>query len=229
MNLLKRKLLSSLKLYKNTFIIKKNNSCVANKQLRFIDITQYLAQGFNYRQFLTAFQVKEEKSYFPYEWFDDISKLDYSELPKYECFFSSLKNNNVLSEEFDKWNGIGDQPKTGFENYTDLLSIWKEQKMKTFKDFLVYYNNKDVGPFVKAIENMQLFYIENQLDIFKNAISLPGVARRMLFDVAKNNGAVFSLFDEHNKDIYHCVKANLVGGPSIIFKRYHKTDETKIR
>ena len=232
-NLIKRKLLSQLELYKckNAFIVKRNNAytCVANKQLRFIDITQYLAQGFNYRQFLTAYKVKEEKSYFPYEWFDDIEKLDCIELPNYDCFFSTLKNTNVLSEEIDKWNGIGEQPKCGKDNYNDLLNIWKTENMKTFKDFLIYYNNKDVGPFVKAIENMQKFYIENELDIFKNAISLPGVARRMLFEESKHFGSVFSLFDKNNKEFYECLKRNIVGGPSIIFKRYHKTDETKIR
>ena len=101
--------------------------------------------------------------------------------------------------------------------------------MKTFRDFLVYYNNKDVGPFVQAIENMLVFYKEKELDIFKIAISLPGIARKMLFDAGKKEGAAFTLFSEKNKALHEVIKKNLIGGPSIIFTRYHKVGETMIR
>ena len=40
------------------------------------------------------------------------------------------------------------------------------EKMTTLRDFLIYYNNLDVEPFVKGIENMQEFYKKNQIDIF---------------------------------------------------------------
>ncbi|XP_031572492.1 uncharacterized protein LOC116306555 [Actinia tenebrosa] len=39
----------------------------------------------------------------------------------------------------------------------------------------------------------------------------------------------FSLFDEKNKDLYYLFKKNMVGGPSIIFHRYHEAGKTKIR
>ena len=32
--------------------------------------------------------------------------------------------------------------------------------MKTFKDFLEWYNNLDVIPFIEAIEKMKVFYQE---------------------------------------------------------------------
>jgi hypothetical protein len=34
--------------------------------------------------------------------------------------------------------------------------------MSNFEDFLTWYNNLDVGPFVEAVENMQTFYFERQ-------------------------------------------------------------------
>ena len=120
----------------------------------------------------------------------------------------------------------GKKPKTGQENYDQLQQIWKENHMQTFRQFLEYYNNLDVGPMVKAIEKLQQFYFENNIDLFKIIISVPGVARKILFDSADCN---FSLFDSQNEDLYRTVKQNIVGGPSIIFNRHHKAGETRIR
>jgi hypothetical protein len=39
----------------------------------------------------------------------------------------------------------------------------------------------------------------------------------------------FSLFTEKDKDLYYTMKDNNVGGPSIIFNRYHEKDKTNIR
>ncbi|EGZ16802.1 hypothetical protein PHYSODRAFT_499576 [Phytophthora sojae] len=35
--------------------------------------------------------------------------------------------------------------------------------------------------------------------------------------------------DKEEADIYHKIRANVAGGPSIIFNRYAKRNETKIR
>ena len=60
-------------------------------------------------------------------------------------------------------------------------------------------------------------------------MSVPGIARKMLFDTARREGAEFTLFDEKNKDLFHTVKKNIVGGPSIIYHRKAVKGETKIR
>ena len=51
----------------------------------------------------------------------------------------------------------------------------------------------------------------------------------MLFECGRQAGASFALFDESNKDLYYTVKQNIIGGPSIIFNRYHNAGETFIR
>ena len=51
----------------------------------------------------------------------------------------------------------------------------------------------------------------------------------MLFDTARREGAEFLLFDEKNKDLFHTIKTNIVGGPSIIYHRKAVKGETKIR
>ena len=101
--------------------------------------------------------------------------------------------------------------------------------MSTFRDFLIFYNNLDVKPFVEAIQKMKKIYSEKGVDAFKDAINVPGIARKLLFETSENNNTSFSLFDESNKDLYQTIKQNIVGGPSIVFHRYHSINETLIR
>ena len=105
-----------------------------------------------------------------------------------------------------------EMPETGPGNYCHLLKVWKEHKMKTVKGFLVYYNLKDIDPFTEAITNLQQFYYDNNIDLFKDTISVPGAARKMLFQSKDSN---FALFDQTNEDLYRKIKQNICGGPSI--------------
>ena len=101
--------------------------------------------------------------------------------------------------------------------------------MRTFRDFLVWYNNLDVEPFVEAVENFQQFYFEQGIDVFKTAISVPGIPRPLLFRTGRKENANFALFDKQNEDLYQTIKHNIVGGPSIIFPRHHCAGQTRIR
>jgi hypothetical protein len=67
---------------------------------------------------------------------------------------------------------------------------------------------------------------EYDLDMFKDAISLPGLAYKMLINCPNAN---FSLFEEQYKHLYYMLKNNIRGGPSIIFNRYQEVDKTLIR
>ena len=234
LNLVKGKLAKYFELTDKSFVVKKGNTylCISTKNLRILDIIQYLAPGSSYSKFLKAFKIQEKKSYFPYEWFDDASKLNYDNLPPYDAFYSTLKNCNILEHEHNEWEqsgSIGSPPCTGRENYQQLKQIWTVKNMNTFKDFLIFYNNLDVGPFVCAVEKFLEFYKANRIDVFKIAISAPGIARKMLFDCAREMQVSFPLFSQEDEDLYRIVKQNIVGGPSIIFKRYHKVDETYLR
>ena len=124
---------------------------------------------------------------------------------------------------------MNDGLKSPEENYAAVQQAWTDEGMKTFKDYLIYYNNLDCKPFVEAVENLQKYYFDRNIDLFKISISLPGLARKMLFECGRQAGASFALFDESNKDLYYTIKDNIIGGPSIIFNRYHKAGETFIR
>ena len=71
------------------------------------------------------------------------------------------------------------------------------------------------------------FWQERKIDIFKDGVSVPGLTMKYLFSNVP--GTFFSLLNEKDKDLYYTMKANNVGGPSIIFNRYHEKDKTFIR
>ena len=98
--------------------------------------------------------------------------------------------------------------------------------MTTFEGYLVYYNNLDTGPFIIALKNFLKVYFDGGIDIFKDYVTLPGVARRMLYN---STSSKFSLFNSENANLYYTFKQNIVGGPSIIFSRYQEKGVTDIK
>ena len=185
--------------------------CIKTDSLKFLDISNYLAPGFSYDQFLKAYECEQTKGFFSYQWLDCLDKLEETSLPPHAAFYSSLKNANITGEE-----------------YRYCQQVWEDNEMSTFKDFLVWYNNLDVVPFLEAVEKMTQFWQERKIDMFKDGISVPGLTLKYLFSFLGNQ-TDFSLFDQGNSDLYHLIKDNNTGGPSIIFYRYHEADKTKIR
>ena len=98
--------------------------------------------------------------------------------------------------------------------------------MKTFSDWLRYYNNLDLAPGLEALEKMRNFYTEKGIDILKDAVSIPGVSLHYLLRGAIKKGA--DLYAP-SKEAYEMLKEAVVGGPSIVFTRYHEAGVTKIR
>ena len=98
--------------------------------------------------------------------------------------------------------------------------------MKTFKDWVCYYNNLDVAPGLEALQKMKNFYTEKGIDIMKDAVSIPGVSLHYLLRGAiERNAELYS----PSKEAYHMLKEAVVGGPSLVFTRYHEVGKTRIR
>ena len=140
-----------------------------------------------------------------------------------------LRDKNEEKEEDNDEDHMCDDKAIGMGRYQELHDIWQQHSMSTFKDFLIYYNNLDVHPFVQAVEKMQQFCFDHHIDLFKVAVSVPGIARRWLFQTAQDAKASFGLIDDRDDDLYYTIKQNIVGGPSIIFTRDAEVDRTFIR
>ena len=174
-------------------------------------MVNFLAPGYSYDKYLKAYGCNMQKGHFPYEYMDDVRKLDDCVLPPKAAFYSRLKN-----------EGISD------EDYARCQAVWHDNRMTTLREFLIWYNNRDVVPFLEAIDKQFAFYQQQRIDMFKYGISVPGLTLLYLFNDLPPN-TYFTVFNRTNSDLHELVKDNIVGGPAIIFHRYHETGVTKIR
>ena len=212
LNMIKRSFVPLL-ISNNAAVIKRQNTymCLYTDKLKFLDIVNYLAPGVSYAKYLTAYGCELEKGHFPYEYMDGIGKLEDRALPPQSAFFSQLKN-----------EGISDA------DYARCQAVWHDNQMTTMRDYLIWYNNRDVTPFLDAIAKQAGFYKHQNIDMFKDGISVPGLSLLHLFNDLPND-TYFTVFNRTNSDLHELVKDNIVGGPAIIFHRYHEKNVTRIR
>jgi len=141
---------------------------------------------------------------------DNPEKLDFPGLPDYPEWYSKQKGGYLLT----------------LDEYARCQRLFKEKGMRTFADWLRYYNDLDVAPGLEALEKMRNFYTEKGIDMLKAAVSLPGVSIHYLLRGAVERGA--ELYAPC-KEEYEMLKEAVVGGPSLFFTRYHEVGKTPIR
>ena len=179
---------------------------------KFLDVTNYLSPDITYDKWVKTYGAKQTKSWLPYEWFDSADKLDHKGLPPYWCWYSQLKNEFTLTPE----------------EYDECKRVFKERGMKTFGDWLEYYNNLDVTPFLETLEKMKAYYTKLGVDNFKDAVSLPGVSMQYFLRGTLRRRNAPELYAP-GKEAYEMLKAAVIGGPSLVFTRKHVAGETRIR
>ena len=104
-----------------------------------------------------------QKGHFPYEYIDDLQKLKEHYLPQQASFFSRQKNEGITDTD-----------------YALCQEAWRSDRMTTMRDFLVFYNNRDVVPFL--VEQQFAFYQQKNIGMFKDGISVPGLTLLYLFN-----------------------------------------------
>ena len=225
-------------------VIKKANQLISFKfgDIQLLDIMNFLGGTTSLDSFLKAHKTSQTKGFFPYEWFDHPDKMQNTELPPYDAFYSKLRSCNPLEAEYTDYvnllkSGLTTEqavvklklskpPPTGIENYQYLQQIWKQEQMGSFKDFLRWYNNKDVVPTLEAMHKTIAFYHDKDIDILKLGCILPNLANICSH---KSTDAKFYPFTDGDKDLLETIHEDVVGGPSFIFTRKAVVDETFIR
>ena len=174
------------------FVIKRHNTfmCFSTKKLKCLDIINFLSPGYSYDKYLKAYGCELQNGHFPYEYMDGIGKLEDSALPPQEALYSRLKNEVISDEE-----------------YSRCQAVWRDNGMKTMHDFLVWYNNRDVVPFLDAIDKQFAFYKQQNIDMFKYGVSVPGLTLLYLFIELPSN-TFFTVFNQTNSDLHLLVKDN---------------------
>ena len=123
-------------------VIKKANQFVSFNfgDVQLLDIMNFLGGAKYLDSFPKAYKTAETKGFFPYEWFDCPQKMNNSELPPYDLFFSKLRNVNPLEKDYSDYQKslssglksdealskmkLSKLTPSGEENYQYLLDIW---------------------------------------------------------------------------------------------------------
>ena len=87
LNMIKRSFVPLL-ISNNAAVIKRQNTymCLYTDKLKFVDICNYLAPGYSYAKYLTAYGCMQQKGHFPYEYMDGVGKLDDRAIPPQASF-----------------------------------------------------------------------------------------------------------------------------------------------
>ena len=88
-------------------------------------------------------------------------------------FFSILRNGNPLQKDYNDFQNLVNSglsteqavaklrlyriSPSGAESCSYLQSVWENNNMQYFSDFLNWYNNKDVVPTLEAMQKMVEF------------------------------------------------------------------------
>ena len=168
--------------------------------------------------------------------------MNNKELTLHDSFFIKLRKTSPLEKDYNGFENLSTSglsseqavcklrlnkiPPTGDENYAYLRSIWVSEGMKFFKDFLMWYNNKDVVPTVEAMQKMIEFNNQKEIDMLKLGCTSANLANICL---QKSTESKFYPFTESDKELLQKIRKDMVGDPSIVFTRKAVVDETFIR
>jgi len=97
------------------------------------------------------------------------------------------------------------------EDYAVCQEAWKDHHMRCMMDFLMWYNNRDVVPFLEALQKQVDFYSERHIDMLKDGISVPGLTLKYLFRNIDPQ-VYYTIYNAKHQDLHWLVKNNIVGG-----------------
>ena len=135
--------------------------------------------------FSKLIKLAKRNDSFPMSGWITQTKLIFPNCRRMKPFLVNLETRNPLDKDFIDYNkliksGLEEQqalkklqvktvPPFGLDNYIFLreTETWKKNGMTVFKDFLKWYNNKDVVPTLEAMQGMIQFYPNKGIDRLK--------------------------------------------------------------
>ena len=181
---------------------------------------------------LKAYETSETKGFFRYECFDHPNEMRNRELPPYDAFYSKLRSCNPLETEYTDYvnllkSGLTTEQAviklklskpspTEIEHYHYLQQIWKQQQMSSFKEFLRWYNNKDVVPTLDAMQKKSTFYHDKDIEMLKLGCTLPKKILGSQLSTQNYRCKILSLHEGTLKIYRRKFEEDVLGGPSIV-------------
>jgi len=115
-----------------------------------LDIVNYVPAATSYAKYLDTYlggcecddklrcTCELTNGVFPYEYMTSYDVLSETKLPPKSAFYSKLRCSHISDDEYER-----------------AKFVWDHYEMKTLKDYLIWYNNLDVVPFIKAIKKQR--------------------------------------------------------------------------
>ncbi|OWY99527.1 hypothetical protein PHMEG_00029456 [Phytophthora megakarya] len=114
--------------------------------------------------------VPAGKGIFPYEYITSFSVLSETNIPPKSAFDSKLRDTSISDDDYKR-----------------VQFVWEHYQMKSIRDLLVWYNNLDVVPFIKAIKAQRELFKRFNLDMFTDGVSLPGLSEKVMYQTCFSN------------------------------------------
>ena len=200
----------------DTFVDENGEKKEVKRELRFIDSFKFMATSLdklvtnlassteqkfeNTRKFFISeqFELMLRKGVYPYEYMDSLDRLNETQLPSKDKFFSKLSG-----------EGISD------EDYEHAQKVWSTFKMKTLRDYHKLYNMLDVLLLCDVFENFRDLCITNYDLDPAWYYTAPGLSWDALLKITKVKLELLT-----DPDMLLMFEHGIRGGISMISNRY---------
>jgi hypothetical protein len=142
------------------------------------------------------------KGVFPYEYLDDITRLDDTHLPPIDNFYSLLKGVNISKDE-----------------YTHAQKVWDTYHCKTLRDFTTLYNMTDTKLLADVFEKFRDVCMKNYDLDAAHYYTSPGFFFNAML---KYTGVKLELFTDYDMSLF--IKQGIRGGISTAPIKYAKAN-----
>ncbi|XP_048583266.1 uncharacterized protein LOC116615318 [Nematostella vectensis] len=142
------------------------------------------------------------KGVFPYDWFDDIGKLDATQLPPKEAFYFRLNDTDISEED-----------------YQHAREVWEAFEMKTMRDYHDLYLESDVLLLADVFDSFRNVCLGNYGLDPAWYYTAPGLAWDAALKITK---ARLELLTDY--DMLLMIERGVRGGVSMVSTRYGKAN-----
>src|SRR6056300_692760 len=200
------------------FINKEGKQCNVKREIRFLDSFKFMASSLdklsanlkkedlkNMKSFHTdgeKLDLLVRKGVFPYDYFDSLEKLNETELPSKNDFYSKLNNKHISDKD-----------------YTHAKKVWQVFQIKTLKDYHDLYLKTDVLLLADVFETFRDVCMKNYSLDPCWYYTAPGLSWDAMLKKTK-----IKLELLHDSNMLLMIEKGIRGGISIISKRYAKAN-----
>ena len=200
----------------DTFVDENGEKKEVKRELRFIDSFKFMATSLDKlvtnlassskekfkdtRKFFTSnqFELMLRKGVYPYEYMITLDRLNETELPSIDKFFSKLSGEGISNED-----------------YEHAKRVWSTFKMKTIRDYHKLYNKSDVFLLCDVFENFRDLCITNYDLDPAWYYTAPGLSWDALLKITKVKLELLT-----DPDMLLMFEHGIRGGISMISNRY---------